>query len=99
MQKGKLLFLIKISFEFVKQFLKVYSDIDEGAMLQNPPNAIFAKENNSILVMRNIPQGISSKILIPIGDGEDKSGLISSIIIGHLNLVKILLWDQEQNIT
>ena len=77
--------------------MKVYSERDEGTMLQNPPNAIFSKDNNSILVMRNIPQGISSKILIPIG--EDESGIITSIIIGHLNLVKILFWDQDQNIT
>ena len=47
--------------------------------------------------MRNIPQGISSKILIPMSD--DERGLVSSVIIGHLSLVKILLWDMEQNIT
>ena len=65
-------------------------------MVKNPPNAIFSKDNNSILVLRNIPQGISSKIVTPIGD--DERGLATSII-GHLNLVKILLWVPEQNIT
>ena len=65
-------------------------------MIQNPPNVIFSKENNSILVMRNIPQGISSKIVVPVGD--DERGLVTSII-GNLNLVKILLWDPENNIT
>ena len=47
--------------------------------------------------MKNILQGISSKILTPMAD--DDSGLVTSIIIGHLSLVKILLWDMEQNIT
>ena len=65
-------------------------------MIQNPPNVIFSKQSNSILVMRNIPQGISSKIVVPVGD--DERGLVTSII-GNLNLVKILLWDPEHNIT
>ena len=75
----------------------MYSDFDEGTMLQNPPKTKFSKQDNSLLVMRNILQGISSKILTPMAD--DDSGLVTSIIIGHLSLVKILLWDMEQNIT
>ena len=59
-------------------------------MLQNPPNCLFSKQNNSFLVMRNFPvhKGIGSKILSLTS--HDNRGTLTSITIDHLNLVKVL---------